>query len=78
VEAGFSKTNQIILFPNPAHDRVNLSVYAEFAEILDISGRSVTTFSGNSVGLQNIPAGVYFVRIQANGLTSVSPLVISN
>jgi hypothetical protein len=77
VEAGFSKTNQIILFPNPANERVNLSVYAEFAEILDVSGRPVQAFVGNSSTINALPSGIYLLRIQLGGEVIFRPLIVS-
>jgi hypothetical protein len=63
--------NDVSLYPNPAHDEVNI-VYDESADIKNIavyniigkvmSVYKVTSTSAN-LSLENIPSGVYFVRL---------------
>lgn len=68
----------LLVFPNPASQLVNLSVPADFADIIDVSGRVVKTFSGNNADIHNIPAGIYYVRIRAMRNNLVVPMVISH
>jgi len=64
--------NNIVLYPNPAHDEVNV-VYDENADIKNIAvyniiGKvmavyKVTNNTSANLNLENIPSGIYFVRL---------------
>ncbi|WP_426491293.1 T9SS type A sorting domain-containing protein [Hymenobacter sp. 102] len=79
------------LFPNPASGSATLSYYlptaaSVTAEVLDLAGRTVTVLTSRqrqSAGPQTLPvptstlpAGVYLVRVQHEGNTSVLRLLV--
>jgi len=64
----------IQLAPNPSHDVIQLSLPTEQIieiEILDIFGRTITSFESNShspkINVSSLKGGVYFVRIKTQG-----------
>lgn len=67
-----SKADDILLYPNPAHDEVNI-VYDANADIKNIAVYSiigkvvavykVTNNSSANLNLENIPSGIYFARL---------------
>ena len=64
--------NNIVLYPNPAHDEVNV-VYDQGADVKNIAvyniiGKvlavyKVTNNTSANLNLENIPSGIYFVRL---------------
>jgi ELWxxDGT repeat protein len=58
-----------ILFPNPAHDYVELKEAAEIT-IYDLSGRMIIRDSGKRANVSRLVPGVYMARISRNGLSS--------
>ena len=69
--------NQISIFPNPAHNRLNIGFQTSFrqaqVEIMDISGRSLynekLNMSSNSVDLSSFDPGIYLLRLTKDGKT---------
>ena len=67
-----SKADDILLYPNPAHDEVNI-VYDANADVKNIAVYSiigkvlavykVTNNSSANLNLENIPSGIYFARL---------------
>lgn len=69
------KSNEIIVYPNPANEFLwikNGSKQAYTIEVFDVSGRSVIEFDSKFVGnetlqvnLQNLQKGIYFIKMQS-------------
>lgn len=65
----FTNSKEIILYPNPATDMVNLAgipVHSTIS-IISISGQTILSLNPNSenvvIDVRNLRTGVYFVRI---------------
>ena len=75
---------QFTLQPNPATDRVTLSLEAfegtANVSILSVDGRQVSQFStvenSTEINLSDMAAGTYFVRVQTEGWVSVRKLIV--
>lgn len=77
-----SKTEQVLVYPNPAHDRLWINGPEELfsLSIIDLSGRTIA-WSNNLSGKTNmdissIKTGVYFVRIESGTETTTERAVI--
>ena len=72
--------NQIIVFPNPASNTVNILNANQNAkvEIIDLLGRIVLSVENSDpINVSTLPEGYYFVRIQGE-TTVVRKLTVSN
>ena len=61
-------SSEVRIFPNPASDWVRLEGIAnsDVIEMLDVTGRRINSFSGQSfyqIDLSNLSEGVYFIRV---------------
>lgn len=67
------------VYPNPAQDYIIVeSEDADYVQVLDICGREVYATEVNGlvqIDMKEYAAGVYFVRLRANGATSVQKIV---
>lgn len=67
------------IYPNPAQDYIMIeSNDAEYVEVVDVYGRVVYSAEMNGsvkVNMSDFATGVYFVKLQANGETSVQKVV---
>jgi hypothetical protein len=77
------ENNTILMYPNPASDRLYLrgiskTALNSFIEIYDMAGREIliTTISGNSVNVSTLKAGTYFIRIIQNNVRVYSETFI--
>jgi hypothetical protein len=89
VENNERKAETVITYPNPFSDKVtvelqNVNAGTVKVEVLDISGRLVTTVEevvnqGTQTitvnGLSGLTQGVYMVRVTASGVTQTSKLI---
>ncbi len=73
--------NNVVVFPNPSAGEFTIS--GEFAkanvEVTDVAGKVVYAAeinNGSKVKLNNVNAGVYFVKIAANNKTAVQKITI--
>lgn len=75
----------IELYPNPASDKVNITVAGVEGSvrvaIVDINGKVARTFDtmgGQTVAvdIEGLSQGVYFVRLQSNGVSVVRKLIV--
>ncbi|WP_109302038.1 PA domain-containing protein [Aquimarina sp. AU474] len=55
---------EIVVFPNPARDRVRLNTEVEQVLIYDIMGKLVMKTNQNSYSVAGLRNGIYFVKIQ--------------
>jgi outer membrane protein assembly factor BamB len=79
-----SLSGKISIFPNPANDRINISLEESFPEISliinDICGRSILfqTFKNQrniQISLKNYRDGIYFIRIHAKDTESLIKVI---
>lgn len=76
-----NKQGSISLFPNPASDKVNLSLPHGFAaqriQILDLNGRVLQDYPGDcrTVSIKQFPSGVYLVQVIGSGKILQSRLI---
>ncbi len=66
------------IYPNPAKDYVMIQSEADYVEVVDVYGRVVFATEMTDmlkVDMSNFATGVYFVRLQANGETSVQKIM---
>jgi hypothetical protein len=66
-EKEINKENEIKAFPNPTNDIINFSGFNQTEkikiEILDITGRLITTTKQEKIDISNFPDGLYIARI---------------
>jgi len=75
VESNSKPMNEVVLYPNPAHDFITLEIpnalQNSTVDIINISGQVIKSFSlaknQKLLDISNIPAGVYLVSIQMDG-----------
>lgn len=71
--------NNVSIYPNPAEDFIMInSENVEFAEVIDIYGRVITTSEINGetrIDMSNFANGIYYVRLHSNGETAVQKVV---
>lgn len=66
------------IYPNPAKDFVMIQSEANYVEVVDVYGRVVFATEMTDmlkVDMSNFATGVYFVRLHANGETSVQKIM---
>ncbi|NUM32482.1 MAG: T9SS type A sorting domain-containing protein [Bacteroidetes bacterium] len=80
-----TKINIGKVYPNPANDiiKVNINTEGEYDIVLqDINGKEILRSNGNSsvetINVSEIPAGIYFVKIQSNVVNESHRIVIKH
>ncbi|MFN8393923.1 MAG: PKD domain-containing protein [Bacteroidia bacterium] len=82
----------VSLYPNPAHDHLQIDVTLEDAapvslQLMDLSGRAVQTENpgylgsgkhGIRIDTRDLPAGLYLARVQAGGSISTHKVLIAH
>ncbi len=53
----------VVVYPNPAEDVLNVNVDAEKVEVLNLAGAVVASANTNSVQVSNLAAGMYIVKV---------------
>lgn len=72
---------KVIIFPNPANDKVSISGLqnpVEELQIYDVTGGLVKTFnaiSGSTYDVSEVSPGIYFLKISSGGTTSMRKLI---
>lgn len=65
-----AETNEISVYPNPAHDKLFITEknYAvNSIEIFDLNGRNIKSAAkDSSIDISNLPNGIYFIRIKTD------------
>ena len=56
------KSDDFIIYPNPASDVVYVSKKS-YMEIINQNGQVINTVNGYEIDLRNIPSGMYFLRV---------------
>ncbi len=79
----FSNANEVIVYPNPTSDILNVSFMKNVSGIIslcDLQGRIILTqnISGteNSISLSTISAGIYFVKIETEKRVVIRKVVV--
>ena len=71
--------NNVNIYPNPAQDFIMIdSENVEYAEIIDIYGRVITSAEINGetrIEMSDFADGIYYVRLHSNGKTAVQKVV---
>ena len=72
---------EIMIYPNPAHNAVTISVdQPSTITLLDMNGRVVITAQSlchsATLPLNDLSAGTYFVRVTSNSSTAVRKLIV--
>jgi hypothetical protein len=59
-------TNELRLYPNPAHAQLTIENVASIKSIslIDLMGNTVLTTTENTFNIENVPNGIYFVYVQ--------------
>lgn len=77
-----NETSELLVYPNPCHDQVNLLRQQDGEarlEIINLQGQTVVTQSmtaaNTMVSVAHLPAGVYLLRLQQQGKTTSVKLV---
>lgn len=73
-------TVQASFYPNPAKDRIVIKEGVDKATLIDLHGQPLKTYlSGDgNLELDGIGAGIYLLKIEGHGKTSIEKLVISS
>ncbi|MBQ0788953.1 MAG: endonuclease [Oceanihabitans sp.] len=71
---------QIVVYPNPATDVVNINglINKATVEVFSVEGRKIETYTitGNSVLNTNLSSGMYLFKITSEGKTTMKKMVI--
>jgi len=71
---------QIVVYPNPATDVVNINglINKATVEVFSVEGRKIETYTitGNSVLNTNLSSGMYLFKITSEGKTTMKKIVI--
>ncbi|MCG8327067.1 MAG: T9SS type A sorting domain-containing protein [Chitinophagales bacterium] len=64
-----SSLEPIVLFPNPARETVEIQTEANISKVylFDTTGKQWYSGTGNSIAINSLPGGLYFVGIEING-----------
>jgi len=72
-----SPAPEVDIYPNPArHEILVQADKLEKVELMDLQGRCLLTSDSTRIALQDVPAGLYLMRIQAGGRMTVRKLII--
>ena len=78
-EVSFNSIFKFSMFPNPAKDIVTIATETELksVEIYSLQGQKVITSVSKTIEINNLPSGVYFVKVTAiEGLSNTKKLII--
>ncbi len=65
----------VVVYPNPAEDVLNVNVDAEKVEVLNLAGAVVASANTNSVQVSNLVAGMYIVKVYTNNNVVVKQFI---
>ncbi len=65
----------VVVYPNPAEDVLNVNVDAEKVEVLNLAGAVVASANSNSVQVSNLVAGMYLVKVYTNNNVVVKQFI---
>jgi Leucine-rich repeat (LRR) protein len=70
--------SEFSVFPNPTHQTINISIKASLdftAELLDCTGRLITTTTSNQLDVSDLAFGSYYLRLIIGGQIHVSKII---
>lgn len=74
-----NSNSEFSVYPNPSSDEINISSEnldgTETFNIVDVTGKTVFTSKNSSINVSKLIAGVYFVEIEKNGITTQEKFV---
>ena len=84
-----NKQGEINIYPNPAYDQIlirNSSLYTiKTLQLINnlgviISDKSINLLNGNTytIYLNNLPSGIYFIKMASEEGTSIKKIIIEN
>lgn len=56
----------LVLYPNPVSDKLNIKVKFDRGELMDVNGKTISSFLISDVDCQALSPGIYFVRLFQN------------
>jgi hypothetical protein len=77
-ETGLEDLNavEISFFPNPTNSKVTFNQAIERIELIDLVGKTLRTFRNESeINIEQLPAGVYYLRLTNNEKTTLRKLI---
>ena len=76
----FSELTQVLIYPNPAKDVVNVISDKEIKniEIIDLTGRIIVKHKGNTIDVSQLPKGLYNLIINTKNGVTVRKLAVSH
>lgn len=77
-ETGLEDLNavEISFFPNPTNSKVTFNQAIERIELMDLAGKTLRTFRNESeINIEQLPAGVYYLRLTNNEKTTLRKLI---
>lgn len=79
-ESDISVSSNILIYPNPANDFVNISGVGEssIVEIANLSGQKIISVSENTIDISTIPSGIYLITVISPGgeVVAIQKLVV--
>ncbi len=82
--ADYQWTMSVSVYPNPAHDRINISTDREIDEIqvIAVNGQVIyrvtdPVFNGGTYSIENLPSGFYLLRITDEGQSLVRKVIVN-
>lgn len=82
----YSPFESLTIYPNPTDNKLNISFTPEAQinsiQLLNISGAALQNFTENAIHplmqieLNSYPAGVYFIRVESNGVSHVEKIIL--
>ncbi|MDR2084006.1 MAG: T9SS type A sorting domain-containing protein, partial [Bacteroidales bacterium] len=72
-------TSEIAIYPNPSKDYINISVEndkIENVEIYNITGKLVKQEKSNKININDLPVGIYLIKVETNWGKTTEKLVI--
>lgn len=72
-----NRMDAVVLFPNPAKDIVTVSGEYDCLSLFDLSGDELSRYVyGEQINVQDLPEGVYLVRVISGNQVKVAKLVV--
>ncbi|MEP2026424.1 MAG: T9SS type A sorting domain-containing protein [Reichenbachiella sp.] len=68
--------DQLMVFPNPANDKLNIQGEFESYELLDLSGKTLKSGNSNYLTISDLKNGIYFLKIKGKGAQLTRKIVV--
>jgi beta-glucanase (GH16 family) len=67
--------NRIQIYPNPTSKKINISGKIDSVELFTMNGKSVLKTTFNTIYINQLPKGVYLIKISSRGTTLISKII---